>query len=130
MLCTWEVSHLINVRVHARDTTVVNMLSYCMMQITLSLRARIKWCTCNILPFLSLPPSLLSPSDTVYWECHLADTIVPDKCKLSVGKVRAELKLKKANLIHWSEYEVSGSSQYFILSNVKACRSTLLCITV
>ena len=58
-------------------------------------------------------PSLpsLPPSDTVYWECHLADTIVPDKCKLSVGKVRAELKLKKANLIHWSEYEVSGTSQ-------------------
>ena len=58
----------------------------------------------------SLPPSLL-PSDTVHWECHLADTIVPDKCKLSVGKVRAELKLKKANLIPWSEYEVSGTSQ-------------------
>ena len=53
----------------------------------------------------------LPPSDTVHWECHLADTIVPDKCKLSVGKVRAELKLKKANLIHWSEYEVSDTSQ-------------------
>ena len=60
-------------------------------------------------PQFLLSPSLLPPSDTVHWECHLADTIVPDKCKLSVGKVRAELKLKKANLIHWSEYEVSGS---------------------
>ena len=64
----------------------------------------------HTVPPLSLPPSLPT-SDTVHWECHLADTIVPDKCKLSVGKVRAELKLKKANLIHWSEYEVSDTSQ-------------------
>ena len=80
---------------------IVYMLNYCIMQIDLSLRAR----------YQIFPPPL-PPSDTVYWECHLADTVVPDKCKLSVGKVRAELKLKKANLIHWSEYEVSGTSQY------------------
>ena len=35
VLCTWEVSHLVNVRIHARDTAVVNVLSYCMMQIKL-----------------------------------------------------------------------------------------------
>ena len=51
---------------------------------------------------------------------------VPDKCKLSVGKVRAELKLKKANLIHWSEYEVSGTSGTL---HIVQCKS-LSCITV
>ena len=121
MLCMWEVSHLMNVRVHARDTTIVNMLSYCMIQINLSLRARIKWCTCNILPFLSLPPSLppappsLPPSDIVYWECHLADTIVPDKCKLSVGKVRAKVKLIVPATIGISQVVYRGHGTYIYI---------------
>ena len=76
--------------IHTRDTAIVNMLSFCIMQINLAV-SRLGFHDVHII-------SPLPPSDTVHWECHLAGTIVPDKCKLSVGKVRAELKLKKANL--------------------------------
>ena len=48
--------------------------------------------------------------DSVVWECHLAGRIVPGRSKLSLGKVRWEVKLHKADPIQWSDYEVSRVS--------------------
>ena len=43
----------------------------------------------------------------VYWEIALANSIVPDKCSLKLGKYRAELKMRKEEAMpSWSDYEV------------------------
>ena len=45
-------------------------------------------------------------SEKVYWETYLANGIVPAKCTHRVGKLRLEMKMKKADPVQWSEYEV------------------------
>ena len=50
--------------------------------------------------------------DSVVWECHLTGRIVPKRSKLSLGRVRWEVKLWKADPIQWSEYEVRCSYVY------------------
>ena len=42
----------------------------------------------------------------LYWECYLAGRVIPDRCRMTVGKVRAEIKLKKVDPVQWTEYEV------------------------
>ena len=42
----------------------------------------------------------------VYWETPLANSIVPDKCGVKIGRVRVELKMKKTCSIRWSDFEV------------------------
>ena len=44
--------------------------------------------------------------DAVYWESYLTNTIVPEKSSLKVGRVRGELKMRKADPLHWSDFEV------------------------
>ena len=46
------------------------------------------------------------PVGELYWETELAGRIVPSQCKVKPGKVRVELKLKKAELEPWTDYEV------------------------
>ena len=48
---------------------------------------------------------LLAAGD-LYCETCLAGRIVPAKCKIKPGKVRVELKLKKAEPEPWTDYEV------------------------
>ena len=41
--------------------------------------------------------------DIPIWECNVFNTIIPDQCKLVVGAVRLELKLRKRNIgIMWT----------------------------
>ena len=42
----------------------------------------------------------------LFWESHLAGRIVPEKCKVKPGRVRVEIKLKKAEPETWNDYEV------------------------
>lgn len=42
----------------------------------------------------------------LFWESHLAGRIVPEKCKVVPGRVRVELKLKKAEPETWNDFEV------------------------
>ena len=54
------------------------------------------------------------------WEAVLANCIIPDKSTLKMGRVRAELKLKKADPIKWSELEVCAMHLLFEYAYVYA----------
>ena len=57
------------------------------------------------------------------WECHHAGRIVPGQSKLSLGKVRWEVKLHKADPIQWSDYEVSRVSYGMAVGGGKRCNA-------
>lgn len=49
-------------------------------------------------------------TDKLFWEVGLANSIVPEKCSIKISKVRAELKMKKEEVIHWTDFEVEKSN--------------------
>ena len=51
----------------------------------------------------------------VYWETPLANSIVPDKCGVKIGRVRVELKMKKTCSIRWSDFEVPSVAPFIII---------------
>ena len=42
----------------------------------------------------------------LFWEVRLTNSIVPEKCSIKISKVRAELKMKKEEVINWTDFEV------------------------
>ena len=42
----------------------------------------------------------------VLWETDLAHSVVPGECVVKMGRVRAELKMKKKEPVKWKDYEV------------------------
>lgn len=65
--------------------------------------------------------TLLHWSDEVLWETVLANCIIPDKSTLKMGRVRAELKLKKADPIQWSDFEVCAMYLLYVYIHVYVC---------
>lgn len=63
-------------------------------------RKKLRHCTM----YHSMP--MHTPLGELYWESYLAGRIVPEECKVKPGRVRMELKLRKAGLETWTDYEV------------------------
>ena len=63
-------------------------------------RACVYTCIIHIASLSALPPG------EEVWSVRLAGQVIPGQCRISVGRVRAELKLRKAEFGQWTEFTV------------------------